>query len=524
MKKLITTFLFLLIANFSYGQVFTQTFVDRCTNQIQVVTANFQTGSATVAFYSRVRTFTYQEFVSGVLQAWLNETYAWYNALSPCSTTTTQATQAQQQAQQAQQQATQASQAATNATSSASSAATTANTATTGTTGTTGTTQTTTGGTTNETSGNTNTSTDNTDTSNSSGSTEGGTSGETGSGEQGGGEEGSGGTESEGSGGSEEETKTEESSEEVKEESKEESKEEENKEESKEEKEEEKSEEESEEDSEESSEESDDEEEGGEKKKMTPIQLKADMMAMQTPFGNYNAVLNIGASQSSIFGDVSYNVNAMVFDNLKQVSLMGARSKVHIVTPNYSTLNHDTHQHYGKDNEVTSNDPQTPPEPYVSHISASTIGYSNNFGYSTILLSQSYMKPFKNGLVIGGGVSWSTTFVSTPVEDNMMISYNLLATKPFQLGSRITYSPAVIWTQTPYMGKPTWPTKLMPWGLDFNNELNGQRISGMAILANSFTIQLTRRFSFNAGWTIVKSTDSNFPMINSFMIGAKLPF
>jgi hypothetical protein len=75
------------------------------------------------------------------------------------------------------------------------------------------------------------------------------------------------------------------------------------------------------------------------------------------------------------------------------------------------------------------------------------------------------------------------------------------------------------------MGKPTWPnTNAFVFGIDLNNELRGQQISGMGILANSFTIQLTRRFSFNAGWTIVKSTDSNFPMINSFMIGAKLPF
>ena len=522
----------MLIANFSYGQVFTQTFVDRCTNQVQIVTANFQTGSATVAFYNKVRTFTYQEFVSGALQAWLNETYTWYNALSPCSTATTQATQAQQQAQQAQQQATQASQAASNATSSASSAASTANTANTATTGNSSTQ--TTGGTTNETTGNTNTSTDNTGTSNSSGSTEGGTSGETSSGEQSGGEEGSGGTESEGSGGSEEETKTEESSEEVKEETKEETKEEEKKEEKEETKEEEKEEEKKEEDSEEKDEEEKKEEESKEEekeeeekkeKKMMPIQLKADMMTMQTPLGPYNAVMNIGASQSSIFGDVSYNANLMIWDNLNQVSIMGARSKVHMVTPTYSTLNHDTHQHYGGERVATSSDPQTPPQPYVSHISASTIGYSNNFGYSTILLSQSYMKPFQNGLVIGGGVSWSTTFVSKPIEDNMMISYNLLATKSFQITDRILYSPALIWTQTPYMGKPTWPnTNAFVFGIDLNNELRGQQISGMGILANSFTIQLTRRFSFNAGWTIVKSTDSNFPMINSFMIGAKLPF
>jgi hypothetical protein len=43
-------------------------------------------------------------------------------------------------------------------------------------------------------------------------------------------------------------------------------------------------------------------------------------------------------------------------------------------------------------------------------------------------------------------------------------------------------------------------------------------------MANSFTVQLTKRFSFNAGWTIIKGSDPNLPMMNSFMIGSKLPF
>ena len=88
MKKLLLI-LFLFIGSLSYGQtVFTQTYVDRCTGNVQVVTANFVNGSATVAFYNKVKTFTYQEFVSGELQQWLTETYAWWESLSACSTTT----------------------------------------------------------------------------------------------------------------------------------------------------------------------------------------------------------------------------------------------------------------------------------------------------------------------------------------------------------------------------------------------------------------------------------------------------
>jgi len=106
-----------------------------------------------------------------------------------------------------------------------------------------------------------------------------------------------------------------------------------------------------------------------------------------------------------------------------------------------------------------------------------------------------------------------------------MIGYNVLYTNQVMLTPRINYAPAFIWTQSPYMGKLEWERD--EWGrnsLKANNILRGTRIHGMMILANSFTIQLTRRFSFNAGATFIKSTDPNIPLIKSFMIGAKLPF
>jgi hypothetical protein len=39
-----------------------------------------------VSFYNKSRAFTYQEFQNGTLQAWLEETWLWWQALSPCST------------------------------------------------------------------------------------------------------------------------------------------------------------------------------------------------------------------------------------------------------------------------------------------------------------------------------------------------------------------------------------------------------------------------------------------------------
>ena len=551
------------VSSFTYGQIFSQTFVDRCTGETKIVTANFSQGSAVVSFYSRVRVFTYQEFLQGQLQSWLAETYNWWNTLSPCSDAAQQAQQAQQTAQQAQQAAQQAQQAATNAStaatnatqaattastaattastaaSTASTAATTASTAgTTASTATTGTSQTTTtntgstnttntsGGTTNDTS--TTNTTGDTSSSGGSSSTDSSSSTDTGSSSSGEGTTSNdssgtteGGTESSGESSSEtktdetkteetktEETKSEEKTEEVKEETKEETKEEskeETKEEEKkeEEKTEEKEEEKKEEDKDEETKEEKEEEEKGEKKKekvkMMPIQLKADAMAMQTPLGSYNAVMNIGASQSSIFGDVSYSLNTMIWDNLKQVSFMGARTKI-AFTDDYQ----------------------------VKIIKATAVGYSNNYSISTLMLSQSFMKPFKNGMTVGVGISAGTTFESFPIKENFMVSYNVLATKSFKLNDRITYSPALIFTQTPFMssngGVGVDFNNGNPFGVSVKNEMKGSRIHFMGIMANSFTVQLTKRFSFNAGWTIIKGSDPNLPMMHSFMIGSKLPF
>ena len=101
--------LFLFISTSSLGQVFTQTFVDRCTNEVRVVTADFSSGSAMVAFYDEVKLFTYQEFTNGTLQQWLVQKYAWWQALSPCSQATNQTQNAQNTATNAQNAASNAS-------------------------------------------------------------------------------------------------------------------------------------------------------------------------------------------------------------------------------------------------------------------------------------------------------------------------------------------------------------------------------------------------------------------------------
>ena len=388
MRKLLSILFFIFVTQVSYGQTFTQTFVDRCTGEVQVVTANFQTGSAVVSFYNKVKLFTYQQYVNGEMHEWLMTTYAWWQALSPCSAAQTQATNAQN--------------AANNATSSATNATNTTSTNTN--TSSTSTNNTSSGS--SSSSGSSGSSSGGDSGSGSSGGSEGGGSSE-GSGEgsggssegsgEGGGEgsgegegegsgEGSGEGEGEGEGSGESEEKKEESKEEEKKE--EESKEEE--------KEEEKKEEESEDEESKDGDGEDEEEDDKKEKKMLPIQLKADMMAQQALTLDYNAVLNIGASMSSIFGDRSYGANLMIYDNLKQANL---------------SLNTSL---------VTMNDNYE-----VKWVDGVNLSYMRNYKMNAISASASRMKPMGKWGTVGVGINYSYMMGKDQLGEKLPQSYML---------------------------------------------------------------------------------------------------
>lgn len=571
-KKL--TFIFFLLCNFNaIGQTFTQTFIDRCTGDVKIVTANFSSGSAIVSFYDKVRIFTYEEFINGTLQIWLIQQYEWWQALSPCSLNNQQSQNAQQTAQNAQDAA--ANAAASSASSTTTdvnvpevevtttvetpTVETTTETPTTEVSTETPTTETTTTETTTETNTEvevevetttetqtettevetetstevetettteettTETSTEETTTEETSTETETETeevSTEESSTEETTTEESTEETSTEESteeSSSEESTEenTEESTEENSEESSEESNEESNEEESTEETEEESTEEESDESTEEESEEETDEEESTEeeeseeeesdeeeseeesddedseeeeeekrKSRMLPIILKADAMAMQSVSGRYNGVLMVGMSQTSLFGDRSYGITGMLYDNLKQWGISSNTSKV-TMTEDYK----------------------------VAWIDGLSLSYMRNFKANSIGISASRMKPLGKWGTVGVGFNGSNMWMKDMdgIKSNIMsFSYNILYTNSFKVNEKINYAPALIFAQSPisYLNN-------RKFGLTSRDQIY--------ILSNSYTLKLTKVFSVNLNWTIIASTNEFMPIMNSFMIGSKIP-
>ena len=554
MNKLLLVLFFTAMGMFEgHSQALVQTYVDRCTGEVKVMTVPMN-GQTVVTYYNRSRTFTAQDFTSGRLQSWLEETYLWWNSLSPCSTNTANAQATQQATQQTTQQATQA---AANAASTAAANTTTnvpstpvspppttqtsqptttapdtsstntnaqnttgsgANTSSSGNSASTsGGSQNSQGGSeTNSTSSNSSSGSENTSTDQNTESTstetqnsESGTSGSEGSTEES--------TEVDNSTeeNTTEETSTEESTEENNEETSneetdesndeettEESNEEETDESTEEDKEEESSEEESTEEEDESSEDEDTEEEsddeGGKKdnkkkkkkRNLAPPVVTANVMSQELPTGGFSQAATFGISQSSLLGDKTYGLNVMVYDNLQQFMLNANYSKVHI-------------NKKGR----------------ISRVYSASLGGMKMFTTYMGMMNHSLTFLGKKGSVAGIALGVNITMLDvTTINKNIYLDSTILGasltsfyTKPFQVNSKLTISPMVA-VSSPFMQYEMFK-KETAWNKDV-----------MIISGASFTYRLTQRFGLNLGANIIESTAPNFPLMKTFTIGGRLSF
>jgi type II secretory pathway pseudopilin PulG len=412
-KKYTALFLFIFVTSFVNAQVINQTFVDRCTGEVKVVSANFNNGPTAVTFYNKVRVFTPQEAVNGTLQQWLIQTYAAWNALSPCSQTAQQTQQAQQTAQQA----TQSAQQATSNLPPPPTSSTTSNNGTT---------------TNNTTSSSSNSSesktgSEGTETSNSSSGSE---SENTGAESSDGGSETSDGESSEGE---DEDTKSEKKDEKKK------------------------------------------------QQRMNPILVSGDVIAMQSLTGRYNSVLSFGVSQSSLFGDVSYSANTMIWDNLQQIMIGGSVTKSHL------------------------NDDYT-----LNYVDSYSINYGRMYKSNSVSISNSTIKPTNIG-TFGFGINFSAMWGSDMNGTLISYGWNVLYTRPFPINTHWTYSPALIIAKNP--GTYSSIDNLFITNKD-----------AIGILSNGFDLQISKRFRINLNYTLIGNTNSDWPFLHNIMVGSKLQF
>ena len=549
MKKLLLVILFTAMGmGEGLAQTLVQTYVDRCTGEVKVMTVQMNSNTV-VTYYNRSRTFSATDFQNGTLQSWLEETYLWWNSLSPCSTTTTGANATQQTTQQTTQQAataasnavattanttanaaptttttpppTQTSQSTTQNTTSPDTTSSQQNPTTSGqsTTGKGDSTSTSGGTGTDSSNQQSNSSTDQTS-SNESGSTE-GTTQETSSSES---QDTTGGdtgneestevdnttedtsteentTEETSSEENSEETSNEETDESTDEETTEESSEEETDESTEEDSEEESSEEESTEEEDEDTENEDSEEkennegdEKDEKKKkkkrnLAPPIVTANILSQQLPTGGYSQAANVGISQSSLMGDKTYGLNLMIYDNLQQSMLNINYSKVNI-------------NNQGRVNRVYSG----------------SLGIMKSYSTYVAMMNHSLVFMGKKGSV--AGLAFGTTLTSVEVDvrggqvlvDQLLLGTSLTTfwTKPFNF-ERLTVSPMIA-ISSPFMQFDMYQHNVY-WNQDV-----------MFIGGVNFTYTLTKRFGVNIGTNFIESTSPEFKIMKTFTIGGRLNF
>ena len=548
MKKLLLFLVITAMGMFKgYSQALVQTYTDRCTGQVSVFTVPMN-GSTVVAFYNRSKTFTSQEFSNGTLQAWLEETYLWWTALSPCSTNQAGTTATQQSTQQTTQQATQAAtnaaQNTTNVTVNASPPPTntpptqnapevsaptveapttdtsvsttdtgpnintnesTPQTDTSGTTetrtGETGTTETSTEASTTETSESQTETQQTESTSDDSGGNDSQESkGEDSSSSQ---DENAGDSESTSEETQEETTSESEENQETEEQEVEESSEESSEEETTEEEtteeessEEEASEEESESEDEESSEESEEESEEEKKKEKkkkkrssSPPIISANIASLQNLDGTYNQAFTVGISQSSLMGTSTYGATFMVWDNLQQFMLNLNYSKVHI-------------NKKGRINRVYSAS--------LGGVKMFTT-YMGMTGHSMVFLGK---KGSVTGISLGANIVAinSQKLEGSVYVDQLLLGSSLTSfyTKPFNF-DRLIVTPMLA-VSNPFMS------------FDMYEHTTTWNKNVMIIAGSNFDYKLTKRFNINFGINSVASTIPNFPIITNFTIGSRFSF
>ena len=440
----------------AFSQILTQTFYDRCTGQVKTVQIQMQ-GTTTVAFYNKVRTFTANDFYSGEVKKWMEQTYAWWYALSPCSTAqTTQTTTTT----------------TTNTTSNTSSSSSSSS-------GSSGSDNSSSGSGSSDSGGSSDNSGDNGSDSDGGGSDD---SGDNGSGDDGG-DGDDGGSDDNDNNKEKEQEETEETEEEQEKE--------------------EEQEEESEEEEEESDEETEEEESEEEKEnKRNPILISANLMAMSGLDGTLSNVASFGFSQTALNGVDSYSANMMIWDNLKQFTLGGAKSHIFYNYDNAEDI-------IIRDGDNTYVLGQVYGRGTIHTIQSISVSFMYMYGVMNITtgLSNVYLVQ-KNekwkGLVAGYSVSNNVLFGRGAY--TVMPSFITFATKPYNI-KRYTLSPMLAFAFNPIYFSS------LEGKIAYNEHV-------VTVLGLNLDFNLTKNFRANIGGNVVKSTD-NFPLTYSITIGAK---
>jgi hypothetical protein len=439
MKKFILSLIIVVLLPFyGYTQTLVQTFVDPCTKVVSTFVIPL-TGNTVIVFYNKSKIFSAADVRSGAFNSWLNQVYEDYRKLSPCSVaqttaTTTQITAGAVSSAVSAAASTAASAAASSAASqAASSAASSASSSAASSASSSAASSATSSGSSSQSSNGSSTESSNSNSSSNESSSESSSS----ESESGGSEESSSESEGESEGGGDSKSKS----------------------------------------------------KGGSKgaARVNPILFNSDFTAGQSLNNSFAVIMTGGISQSSMTGQSSWGVTAMVWSNFQQFAL----------SSRYTAMHFDEGKLTGISNFGLT----------------AAYAFGTTFGFGTY----AYIYPMGKWGVAGANVTVAFAGAeylpdpsSTPGKQMSLTSSILLFyTKPFTVNRRITLSPDVYFSGSPlvYLTKEGTFTE--------SKEVN--ILTGLGV-----DYSFTSRFKLNIGVRTSISSSPDIPMLFFGVIGSKI--
>lgn len=232
---------------------------------------------------------------------------------------------------------------------------------------------------------------------------------------------------------------------------------------------------------------------GDEKKKEktqnpNPILLSSDLTTMENFDGGFNVVFSTGLSKSTLMGDRTFGVNAMIWGTLNQFVITGSTTKMKLENGKLKSIhNYSTTYGYLKGNHMNLLS-------YTMVVPNKNIGtYGFNFSLINLLSNN-----------LSGGLSHS-----------MPTSFIGFWTKPYQYNSKLTLSPEIFIIINPLSYKiERKESYVLLYERGFND------LSGL--VGCSFDYRVSKRFGFSFNYKLNINTSPNFNVLNNFLIGSRM--
>lgn len=211
-----------------------------------------------------------------------------------------------------------------------------------------------------------------------------------------------------------------------------------------------------------------------------PLIVSSDLTTAQNLDRSFTPILNLSMSQSSMTGMSSWGLTSMVWFNFRQFALSGKYTKIN----------------FSKNGKLK----------WVHNVNLTGVYTYGNIlgfvGYSGILNAGKYG-------VTGFNISAAATLITE--DKNTFVSPSITAfyTKPFTTGKRFTISPELYIISTPLI----YSTK---------EKITTTDRTFSAFIGSGFDYQLTKRFKFNMNYKANMSTNPDFPILSFFLIGSKI--